>query len=58
MQEKSLIPEGQFIVATGSISDGFEFTGPFDTYDQACEWAGELGVAWFIEPLHPPEEDT
>ena len=45
---------GQFIVVTGQIGDGFEFTGPFAGYDSACEWASGLGESWFIEELHTP----
>jgi|688.fasta_scaffold757975_2 hypothetical protein len=52
-----LIGEGPFIVVTGQIADGFEFTGPFGDYDDACAWAGELGEAWWIEPLHLPNEE-
>ena len=45
----------QFIVMTGSPSDGFEFTGPFDSYDEAAEWSAGLGEAWWIEKLHHPD---
>lgn len=45
--------DGQFVVVTGSPTDGLEFTGPFNGYDEAAQWASGLGEAWWIEQLHP-----
>lgn len=47
--------DGQFVVVTGSPTDGLEFTGPFHSYDDAADWASGLGEAWWIECLHQPD---
>jgi hypothetical protein len=57
MSLKKLIDDGPFVVVTGQIADGFEFTGPFAGYDDAAEWAGQLAEAWWIETLHSPQEN-
>ena len=57
MSLKKLIDAGPFVVVTGQIADGFEFTGPFAEYEDAAEWAGQLAEAWWIEPLHSLRED-
>jgi hypothetical protein len=43
----------KFLIVTGSIGDGFTFTGPFDTPDEAVAYA-ERAVAdsWWIAPLN------
>lgn len=46
---------GKFVVLTGKVTDGIEITGPFSNFDDACEWAGELGEAWEVVELNPPE---
>jgi hypothetical protein len=54
MKDKEIIGDGdRFVVVTGSPAEGFEFTGPFDSYDDAAEWTAGLGEAFWIEVLHP-----
>lgn len=50
--------EGPWVVVTGQVGDGFEFTGPFTSYDTACEWAGGLAEASSVERLHLPNPET
>jgi hypothetical protein len=48
--------EFEYCVLTGSPIDGFEVSGPFDTHDEACEWASELAEGWWVMVLNAPEE--
>ena len=45
----------QYIVITGNPVDGFTYTGPFDTFDEAHCWATEFqtGDDWWIARLRP-----
>lgn len=52
---KKMIADGPYIVVTGQIADGFEFTGPFVDYEEAAEWASHLAEGWWVETLHTPE---
>jgi len=57
-EAKKMLDESRpFVVVTGQIADGFSFVGPFATYEHACEYAGELGEAWWIEVIHAPEDE-
>ena len=55
MKKKEMINDGPYIVVTGQIAEGFEFTGPFVDYDEAAEWASHLAEGWWVETLHKPE---
>jgi hypothetical protein len=37
--EKFEYPPGPYVAVTGSPLNGFQLYGPFDTVDQAVEWA-------------------
>lgn len=43
------------IVITGNPVDGFDYHGPFDEHGDATEFAGRLGVDWWIAELTAPE---
>lgn len=47
----------QYIVITGNPCDGFFFYGPFDTAEQANDWADreQHGMDWWVGPLATPE---
>ena len=47
----------EYCVITGSPADGFEVTGPFDSHDEASEWASELAEGWWVHVLHAPEDE-
>lgn len=49
----------KWIVVTGNPREGFEYIGPFDNEDLACEWAnktGQLdeGTNWWTYPILEP----
>jgi len=45
-----------FIVITGNIMDGMKFYGPFESFDNAFEYAeAKILDAWFITELTKPE---
>jgi hypothetical protein len=48
------------IVVTGNPIDGFAYHGPFDTFEDAEEWAQNAGVMgdWWITDLLPPVAKT
>ena len=41
----------QWIVVEGNPSDGFAFFGPFDSTEEATEFAEQLGGSWWIVHL-------
>lgn len=43
------------IVLVGNTCEGYEANGPFDSFDEACEFAREANDHWDIMPLFPPE---
>jgi len=45
-----------YIVIAGTPNDGFAFTGPFDSHEEALEWAenARLTDDWWIAPLDAP----
>ena len=49
----------KLIVMAGDPLDGLDFHGPFDTYDEAYDWAiyKLIGENWWIHPLHSPNDD-
>jgi len=45
------------IVVSGNIFDGFEFHGPFDSFDDACNWAdGSRDCEWYVTNVKSPVE--
>jgi hypothetical protein len=47
------------IVVFGNPRDGFRCVGPFDTREQASDWADDnvsRGYDWWLVPLATPEE--
>ena len=43
------------IVVVGNAIDGLAFHGPFDSYDEALEYAeGFIDRDWHVVPLTPP----
>jgi hypothetical protein len=46
----------EYCVVTGTPIEGFEVTGPFNSDDEASEWASELADAWWVMRLNPPED--
>lgn len=49
----------KWIVAWGTITDGFAFVGPFDSPLEATEHMDAFGSGWVgeVARLDPPEED-
>ena len=50
-------PEGRpYIVAVGEMFDGINFFGPFDTFDDAADWADRnASTGWWVLSLESPE---
>ena len=50
-----------FVLVVGNVVDGLEFYGPFETTEEAGEFAGEGGVwvdrDWTIAELLNPEDE-
>lgn len=48
-------PQGQYVIAYGTLGEGFQIVGPFADYEAAVEWYAESHnrSAEFI-PLHRP----
>ena len=45
-----------YIVIWGNAVDGHKFVGPFDSYEEAVEWANDcLGFFWYIADLQQPD---
>jgi len=49
----------ELIVVAGSPVDGLEFYGPFDSTEEAYEWANRQckGVNWWVTAIKDPEDD-
>ncbi len=45
---------GQYIIAVGNLTAGFYFVGPFDSFNQASEYADKKDEATRIIPLAIP----
>ncbi len=46
-----------YIVITGSLSDGFEFTGPFDDSDAAMQFVADTSSeSGWVMRLLPPKQ--
>lgn len=46
--------EGPFVLIVGNPVDGFGFTGPFETHEEACEAGTTDYVDWWVAPLVKP----
>ena len=46
--------EPQHIIITGNPVDGFQFTGPFTTHDDAVREADDSGSDWWVADLTVP----
>lgn len=46
-----------FIIIDGSPVDGLNFTGPFQTHDEALKSAERLDTSWWIGTLDKTEKD-
>ena len=44
----------QFIIVAGNISEGFEFIGPFECFDDADQETQEMKVPTWIATLESP----
>lgn len=46
--------EIQYVVSMGNLTDGFDFYGPFDSQEDAIEWASDNdnGEAWETYPVY------
>jgi hypothetical protein len=50
----------KFIIITGGPVDGSTYHGPFDTADEAIEWADHSAAitdCWWVAELNPPAEE-
>lgn len=55
-QREESDPAGvRFLVVTGDPGDGFDFTGPFDTRDEAIEYGAKLDPDWWVCEVEAPE---
>jgi hypothetical protein len=54
----SISPDIQYVLIYGNLSDGFEFLGPFKSFDQASDYALDRiePVETWITPLYRPLE--
>lgn len=51
--------EYEYIIIEGNPVDGFDFTGPFDTFDEATEYASQhFDIGWHIADLNVPEQKS
>lgn len=52
-----MIPEElkKYVAITGNLSEGFEFHGPFDSFDDAAAFAD--GMESWISVMWPPIKD-
>lgn len=48
--------EKQQIIVKGNPVDGLYFIGPFDTSEEAIDYAENNDSDWWIADLNPPEE--
>jgi len=49
----------RYILLTGNIGDGLEAVGPFDSQEEATEWAETEGVEYILMDIYtPPKEDV
>ncbi len=50
-------PEPPFLLVVGDPVDGFDYVGPFDSSEQAQEWAQEFtdGDSWWVVELQSPD---
>lgn len=50
----------KYIAVLGNVGTGFSFHGPFDTDDDAIEWADQAtrkeGLDWSVSLLNEPED--
>lgn len=58
MAAAALDPNTPHIVMTGDPASGFDFIGPFDTFELAAHYAeGYRETPFWIAPLMAPEDD-
>lgn len=52
-----LLAGRKVVVMCGNLSDGFTPVGPFDSWDEAAEWAEKYtrSMAWVMTMLGPDE---
>jgi len=43
-----------YVVATGNAFDGISLTGPFDSPEEASEWADFCGSEWHLIQVENP----
>jgi hypothetical protein len=45
----------EFVVTAGNLLDGYEIHGPFESAEEANDWAAEVlrGETWTLGPLRP-----
>lgn len=46
------------IVLVGNICEGYEANGPFDSFDEAVDFAKEANDHWDIMPLFAPDAEV
>jgi len=54
------MPE-KYIIVTGNLSDGFDFVGPFDSFEDATIYCEENGGEWYgdwVASLEAPIKQT
>ena len=45
----------KYIIIYGDPVDGFTFCGPFDTHEDAIDYAERAGGEWTTAQIDPPE---
>lgn len=49
---------GDFVLVTGTVGNGFSFHGPFETMEAAQEYGVNAGLSvWEIAPIQAPEKE-
>jgi hypothetical protein len=48
--------ESKYIIVDGNPVDGLNFIGPFDTDEEAVEYAGLYVDEWWIATIEPSEK--
>lgn len=48
----------KYCVAAGNPFEGLTLHGPFDTWEEANEFAASTDGDWWIVDLHDPKEDN
>ena len=45
------------VVVIGNLCDGFQFVGPFDSFQEASEYSERVDTDTWVATLYKPEED-